>query len=162
MNLREDKGWSYGSRTLFQNAKAQRPFLVRAPVQRNRTGDSLVELIRELKTIQSSNPITEEEMSRTISSATRGLPGQFQTASAVLNSLITSARYGRPLNYAASLTERYESLQLEDLQSAAGEIIRPNGLTWVVVGDLNEIRGQVEPLNIAPLEIWSVDGVPVE
>jgi zinc protease len=162
MNLREDKGWSYGSRTLFQNAQAQRPFMVRAPVQTDRTGDSLVELMNELEAIQGTRPITEDEMVRTISGATRGLPGQFQTSSAVLNSLITSARYGRPLDYAASLTERYEILQIEDLQSAAGEILQPNSLTWMVVGDLDLIREQIEALNIAPLEIWNVDGEPVE
>ena len=162
MNLREDKGWSYGARTLFQNARAQRPFMVRAPVQADRTGDSLVELMNELEAIQNSSPITEDEMSRTISGATRGLPGRFQTSSAVLNSLITSARYGRPLDYAASLTERYERLRLEDLQSAAGEIVQPNSLTWVVVGDLAQIRDQVEALNLAPVEVWNVDGEPVE
>ena len=162
MNLREDKGWSYGARTLFQNARAQRPFMIRAPVQADRTGDSLVELLKELEAIQTSSPITGDEMSRTISGATRGLPGQFQTASAVLNSLITSARYGRPLDYAASLTERYERLELDDLRSAAGEIVQPNSLTWVVVGDLEQIREQVEGLNIAPVEVWNVDGEAVE
>jgi len=162
MNLREDKGWSYGARTFFQSAQAQRPFMVRAPVQTDRTGDSLVELMKELEAIQGPSPITEDEMSRTIAGATRGLPGQFQTARAVLNSLITSERYGRPLDYAASLTERYEALEMEDLQSAAGEIVQPYSLTWVVVGDLNEIRGQIEALDIAPIEIWNVDGEPVE
>ena len=54
MNLREDKGWAYGAQTLFQNARGQRPFLVYAPVQTDRTGDSLLELIRELEAVQGS------------------------------------------------------------------------------------------------------------
>ena len=48
MNLREDKGWAYGAYTFFQNAKGQRPWLVYAPVQTDRTGDSIVELMREM------------------------------------------------------------------------------------------------------------------
>jgi zinc protease len=159
MNLREDKGWAYGAQTVFQNAKGPRPFLVFAPVQTDRTGDSLAELIRELESIKNDRPVSDEEMGRVIAGSTRELPGQFQTASAVLSSLITSARYGRPLDYAATLTERYEALQLSDLE-AATDVVSPRSLIWVIVGDLRQIRTQVEALNIAPLEIWNDDGQP--
>ena len=161
MNLREDKGWAYGAQTILQAATGPRPFLVYAPVQTDRTGDSLGELIRELETIKTSRPVTEEEMARVIAGSTRELPGQFETAGAVLGSLITSARYGRPLDYAARLTESYESLRLQDLQAAAEDIVQPNALTWIVVGDLNQIRDQVDSLGIAPIEVWDDNGQPV-
>jgi zinc protease len=160
MNLREDKGWAYGAQTVFQNAKGPRPFLVFAPVQTDRTGDSLTELINELTSIKTSRPVSPDEMARVIAGSTRELPGQFQTANAVLASLITSARYGRPLDYAATLTERYEALGIDDLE-AATEFVSPQSLIWVIVGDLNAIRGQVEALGIAPIEIWNDDGEPV-
>ena len=48
------------------------------------------------------------------------------------------------------------------LQSAAEDTVQPNSLTWIVVGDLAEIRGQVEALNIAPIEIWDDNGQPVQ
>jgi zinc protease len=159
MNLREDKGWAYGAQTVLQNAKGPRPFLVFAPVQTDRTGDSLAELIKELESIKTNRPVTADEMSRVIAGSTRELPGQFQTAQAVLASLITSARYGRPLDYAATLTERYLALRLEDLESAT-EIVSPRSLIWVIVGDLDAIRAQVEALGIAPIEIWNDDGQP--
>jgi zinc protease len=159
MNLREDKGWAYGAQTVFQNAKGPRPFLVFAPVQTDRTGDSLAELIRELESIKNDRPVSDEEMARVIAGSTRELPGQFQTASAVLSSLITSARYGRPLDYAATLTERYQALELSDLE-AATEVVSPQSLIWVIVGDLGQIRAQVEALKIAPLEVWNDDGQP--
>jgi zinc protease len=162
MNLREDKGWAYGAQTLFQNAKGQRPFLVYAPVQSDRTGDSMAELVRELNAFQTTAPVTDDEMERTIAGSTRELPGQFETAGAVLTSLINSARYGRPLDYAATLTERYEALSLDDLRVAADDVIQPEALTWLVVGDLREIRSQVEATGIAPVEVWTVDGERVE
>lgn len=161
MNLREEKGWAYGASTSLSAARGPRPFLVYAPVQTDRTGDSLAELVRELETIKTSHRIDESEMSRVIAGLTRELPGRFETSRAVLNSLITSARYGRPLDYAASLTQRYEALRLADLQNAADEIVHPESLIWVVVGDLDEIRDQVEPLGIAPVEIWDDNGQPV-
>ena len=162
MNLREDKGWAYGAQTVLQSATGPRPFLVYAPVQTDRTGDSLAELIRELETIKTTRPVTESEMARVIAGSTRELPGQFETAGAVLGSLITSARYGRPLDYAATLTESYEALRLTDLQAAAQDIVHPDALTWIVVGDLAQMRGQVEALGIAPVEIWDDNGQPVQ
>jgi zinc protease len=161
MNLREEKGWAYGARTVPQNARGPRPLLVYAPVQTDRTGDSIKELVRELETIATSRPVTPDEMSRVIAGSTRELPGEFETAAAVLGSLASSARYGRPLDYAASLTERYQALTLDDLRAAASDVVHPQSLVWVVVGDLAQIRGQVEALNIAPVEIWNDDGQPV-
>ena len=162
MNLREDKGWSYGARTTLIDAIGQRPYLVSAPVQTDRTGDSLIELMRELNAIQNEQPITPDEMARVISAATRGLPGRFQTVNSVLSSLISSARYGRPLDYPATLTERFEALQLPELQAAANEVVLPDQLTWIVVGDLALIREQVEATGLGPVEIWNDDGQRLE
>ena len=158
MNLREDKGWSYGARTQMPGARGPRPYLVNAPVQTDRTADSLAELIRELGDINAARPIREDEMARVIAGLTRQLPGQFETASAVLNSLVSSALYGRPLDYAATLATRYAALDLGDLQSAARDYVEDSNLVWVVVGDLGEIRDPVEALGIGPVEIWNDDG----
>jgi zinc protease len=135
--------------------------LVSAPVQTDRTGDSLAELVRELNAIKTTKPIAEPEMARVIAGFTRELPGRFETSNAVLGSLISSALYGRPLDYAATLAQRYGALTLADLQAAANEFVQPSSLVWVVVGDLSKIRAQVEPLGIAPVEIWNDDGQPV-
>jgi zinc protease len=162
MNLREEKGWSYGARIQLQAARGDRPMLVYAPVQTDRTGDSLRELVRELNAITTSKPIAQNEMDRVIAGLTRELPGRFETAGAVLGSMITSANYGRPLDYAATLTERYQALSLPDLQSAASDIVHPESLIWVVVGDLSKIRSQVEALDIAPVEVWNDEGEPVQ
>ena len=162
MNLREDKGWAYFTSAQFADAKGQRLFVVLAPVQADRTGDALVELIMELDAIQGSRPITDVERARVIAGLTRGLPGRFETADAVLSSVVTSDRYGRRLDYPASLTERYQALRLEDLQSAARDVVQPDSLTWLIVGDLGAIRDQVEAVGIAPIEVWNVDGEPVQ
>jgi zinc protease len=162
MNLREDKGWSYGTQTVVPDAVGQRPFLILAPVQTDRTADSLRELMRELDAIQNEAPITPDEMARVIASSTRGLPGQFQTVNAVLGSLTSSARYGRPLDYAATLTERFEALQLPELQAAANETLMPDRLTWIIVGDVALIRDQVEATGLGAVEIWNDDGERLE
>jgi zinc protease len=161
LNLREEKGWSYGVRTQLAAGRGPRPYLLTAPVQTDRTADSLAELIRELQAIKTSEPVSQDEMGRAVAGLTRTLPGQFETAGAVLSSLMSSARYGRPLDYAATLTERYEALTLADVQSAT-EIVHPEALTWVVVGDLSRIRDEVEELELGPVEIWNDDGERID
>jgi len=158
MNLREEKGWSYGARTQLPGARGPRPYLVNAPVQTDRTADSLAELVRELESINGSRPIAADERNRVIAGLTRELPGRFETSSSVLNSLVSSALYGRPLDYAASLATRYAALDLGDLQAAAGDYVESTNLVWVVVGDLAAIRESVEALGIGPVEIWNDDG----
>jgi zinc protease len=162
MNLREEKGWSYGARTQLASARGQRMFVVNAPVQTDRTGDSLRELMIDLLSIKTERPIAQEEMDLVIAGLARALPGTFETSQAVLNSIVSSARYGRPLDYAAHLTEGYEALTLPDLQTAAVDLINRDKLVWIIVGDLSQIREQVEALNIAPIEIWNDDGEPLE
>jgi len=158
MNLREDKGWSYGATTILQNARGMRPYLAYAPVQTDRTADSLAELIRELEAIRTTRPVSQEEMDRVIAGLTRELPGRFETATSVLGSIVTSARYGRPLDYAATLTDRYEGLTLAELQAAARDFVHPGSVTWLIVGDVQKIRESIAALNVAPVEVWNDDG----
>ena len=162
MNLREDKGWAYGAQTTFESAKGQRPFLVYAPVQTDRTGDSIRELVSELGAISTDRLIQAAEMDRVIAGQMRELPGQFQTIDAVRGSLSRSARYGRPFDFPATLAERFAALTLDDLQSAANDVVQPGSLTWLVVGDLDAIREQLEALGLAPVEVWNDAGEPVE
>src|SRR5713226_16370 len=64
MNLREDKHWSYGARTLLWAARAQRPFLSLAPVQTDKTKESLVEMNKEFRGILGARPLTADELAR--------------------------------------------------------------------------------------------------
>ena len=103
---------------------------------------------------------TATEMQRVIAGLTRELPGRYETAGAVLKSLLTSATYSRPFDYPTSLHERYNALMLSDLQAETA-IVQPESLIWLVVGDLSKIYSQLEALDIAPVEIWDTNGNPV-
>lgn len=153
MNLREDKGWSYGAQTLLWGARGQRPWLVYAPVQTDRTSDSLAELLREFNEFTSTNPATAEELERSVNNSTRSLPGQFETASSVRNSLASSANLGRDWNYPATLTERYRSLDLEEVRAAAQEVIHPEQFVWLIIGDAAVIADDIRALDMGEVEI---------
>lgn len=153
MNLREDKGWAYGAYTFFQAARGQRPWLVYAPVQTDKTGASLNELKRELNAFLGDEPATGEELQRIKYDNVRSLPGQYETAAAVLGSLISSKRFDRPLNYPETLPAKYDALSLADVNAAAAEVINPDKLIWVIIGDAEKIRGEVEAAGLGEVTV---------
>ena len=155
MNLREDKGWAYGAFTFMQGARGQRPWLVYAPVQTDKTKESLAEIVKELDAFKTTRPATKEEIGRMILNNTRSLPGSFETAGSVIGSLEASARYGRPWDYPATLTAKYEALDAATLKAAADEVIHPESLVWLIVGDRAKIEAGIRSLNLGPVEIKS-------
>src|SRR5258705_664427 len=64
MNLREDKHWSYGARSLLWAARGQRPFITLAPVQTDKTKESLTEMTKEFRGILGDKPLTAEELAK--------------------------------------------------------------------------------------------------
>ncbi len=153
MNLREDKGWAYGAYTFFQGAKGQRPWMVYAPVQTDKTKESLAELVKELNAYKSNRPATAREIERAILNNTRSLPGAFETSNAVIGSLRSSERYGRAWDYPAALTGKFNALNADEISSAADEVIHPESLIWVIVGDREKIEDGIRALNLGPVEV---------
>jgi zinc protease len=153
MNLREDKGWAYGAYTFLFGAQGQQPWMVYAPVQTDRTADSLAELVRELNEFTGENPVTDDELDRSVNNNTRSLPGQFETAGSIRGSLVSSLRYGRDWNYPATLTDRYQALALDDVRSVSGDLVNSGDLVWMVIGDVSEIEEGVRALDLGEIEI---------
>ena len=94
MNLREDKHWSYGARSILFDARGQRPFLVYAPVQTDKTKESLQEIQKELRDIVNKRPPTEDEIARAKDKETLTLPGRWETGSAVMADLSEIIQFG--------------------------------------------------------------------
>ncbi len=153
MNLREDKGWAYGAYTLLFSARGQRPFLVYAPVQTDRTVDSIDELLLEMNSFLDDRPPTQNELERNVKNSVRSLPGQYETGGAVLNALMSNQRFGRPDDYIPGLKARYESLDTDDLGAAAEQTIHPRSLAWLIVGDLSKIEQPIRDMKIGEVRI---------
>lgn len=162
MNLREDKSWAYGAYTFTQEAEGQRPWLIYAPVQTDKTKESLMELYSEINGYLSSDPAREDELERVIENNVRSLPGQFETSSAVLSSMRSAARYGNPYNNATNRPEQYAALSLGGIRESAKATLKPDSITWVIVGDREEIEGPLRSLGLADIEFWDADGNVVE
>jgi len=112
MNLREDKGWSYGARTITWDARGQRPWIVYAPVQTDKTKESIQELQREMREYLNQAPATASELERVINNKTNSLPGRYETSGAVLGTLRSNENYGRPDDYVETLKQKYQNVEL--------------------------------------------------
>ncbi len=158
MNLREDKGWAYGAYTFMPDARGQRPLMVYAPVQTDKTTDSIRELNREFDEFLGTKPATQDELNKNVRNSVNSLPGQFETANAVMGALLSNDQFGRPDDYVSTLKGKYESLQLEAIQGAAEEVMHPGKLTWLIVGDREKIEAQVRELGLGDVQIMDADG----
>lgn len=152
MNLRETKGWSYGVRSTVLNYLESAPFSINAPVQSDRTGDSVKELLTDMKAFLSTSGVSAAELERTVNGNVRGLPGRFETSGAVMGGLQTIVNYGRSDDYFETLASKYQAFKASDLDSAARAKLDPAKLLWVIVGDASVVKAQLEPLGL-PVEI---------
>jgi predicted Zn-dependent peptidase len=152
MDLRETKGWSYGVRgSIGLNIHAV-PYLISAPVQADRTADSIKALNEQVSAFLGPKGVTQEELSRTVANLSQQLPGRFETSAAVLGAMITNSLYRRPDNYYELLAAQYRALTRTGLDQAMRGAIDPNSFTWVVVGDGAKVKPQLDKLGI-PVEV---------
>ena len=151
LDLREAKGWSYGAYGYPAMNLAAVPYLIQAPVQADRTGDSLRALIGHLTRMSGAEGVTTDELDRTVASAIGELPGQFETSMAVLGGMQTNALYGRPDNYYELLADKYRAQTRTSLDQSFRTAIDPKGFVWVVVGDAAKVRPQLRKLKL-PIE----------
>lgn len=161
LNLREDKGWSYGAGSGLTTDRFQPRFMVSAPVQADRTTEAVTEIQRELAEYIGSRPATPEEFNQVRERRVRSLAGRFETGRSLLNSLLASAAMGRPWDYPLRYAEALQAVTLEDVHSAALDIIHPDRLTWVIAGDLSLFEEDVRALGIGEAMEIDVFGRPV-
>jgi zinc protease len=161
MNLREDKHWSYGAGTRFFNAKGQRPFFAIAPVQTDKTKESLVEMDKELRGIVGGKPLSADELTRIQANETLSLPGSRETIAEVGGSILELVQFGLPDDYYETYAGKVRALKTDDVNAAAKLIVHPDQFVWIIVGDKAKIEAGVKELNLGELKYLSADGRPL-
>ncbi len=152
MNLRETKGWSYGVRSSVGGQEQRVLFRIGAPVQADRTADSVREIISDVTAFRGPRGVQTEELDRTMSGLIRELPGQFETAEAVLGGIEAIVTLGRPGDYYERLAERYRGMTAAQMDAALRAEVDPSRFVYIIVGDATVVRPQLESLGI-PVEV---------
>lgn len=162
MNLREDKGWSYGARTQILDVQGQRPFIALAPVQTDKTSAAMAELHRELTDIRGDRPPDADEIEKVKAERTLSLPGRWETGGAVLDSIEDIVRFRLTDDHWDTYADRVRGLDAAAIRQAAVDIVRPDALVWVVVGDRAKIEASIRELGLGELVLLDADGNPLD
>jgi zinc protease len=133
-------------------------FSISAPVQADRTGESIAELRRELGDYTSSRGVTPVELERFVNGNVRELPGQFETSGGVLSGMANIVKYGRPFDYYEQLADKYRGFSAAQLDEIARRNFLGDQLVYVVVGDAGVVRPQLEALGL-PVEERSLASI---
>ncbi len=159
MNLREDKHWSYGAVSVLFSARGQQPFLAYAPVQSDKTKESLDELNKEFHAIVGSRPPVAAELQRAQNSMTLKLPGSRETINEVGSSILEQVQFGLPDDYYQTFAGKVRSLSVSSVTDTAKSTIRPDNLVWVVVGDRAKIEAGIRQLNLGEVKFLDANAM---
>ena len=157
-DLRETRHWSYGSYGYFDRKEMAAPYTVQAPVQADKTGESITSLRGDINAYLGDKPMTAEEFDRATVGAIRSLSGNFETSDAVLRAMQNNDLFKRPDDYYATITARYRALTLPQVTAAIKGTLNPNGFVWVVVGDVDKVKPQLDSVGL-PVEVMPAASV---
>ncbi len=158
MNIREQKHWSYGASTVLVGARGQRPYFACAPVQTDKTKETMLEIKKEFEDIMNSRPVSEEELEKVKKNLILQLPGRWETNDAILSSLTHLVIYNLPDTYYETYTASIRNLSTEKITDVAKAVLAPSSLIWVIVGDREKIEPEIRKLNFGEIRLIDLDG----
>lgn len=157
LNLREDKGYTYGARTSFNLRRHLSPFTATASVQTSVTKQAITELLRELSDIRAARPVTQKELDFTKSALVRGFPRGFETPSQLADRFVETIVYDLPDNYFETYIERVSAVTVEDVTRVANEYLDTERMTILVVGDRRKVENVLRSLETVGETLTLVD-----
>lgn len=144
-NLRLEKHWSYGTSGGLSGARGPRSFVVVAPVQTDRTKESMVEVMKEIRGVAGERPLVGEEYESIMRGQIARLPGRFETLDALIAAAVDHVNTGRDPAYYYDYADNLRALDPAAL-AEAGRMVKPDELVWIVVGDLSKVEQGVREL----------------
>ncbi len=162
LNLREDKGYSYGVFAFPNFYSKAGAWIASGGVQTNKTKESAVEFMKELRNIAGEKPITAEEFSNARLTKIRGYAQQFESYGRISQQIGDLWIAGLPMTDLQKETDEIGKLQIGPVNAAAAKYAAPAGTSILLVGDLSVIEAGIRELNLGEVVILDVDGRPVK
>jgi zinc protease len=153
LNLRENKGFTYGARTAFDFRRGPGPFVLQVSVQTDATMEAIRESLAEMTAIRGERPATGEELTLARAALTRGYPRGFETAEQVARATAQLALYGLPDDYFSQFVPRVSAVDSSEVTRVAREHLDPARLLAIVVGDRDKIGGSLARLDLGASEL---------
>ncbi|MBB5063380.1 pitrilysin family protein [Granulicella mallensis] len=157
MNLREVHGYTYGASSNYSLYRGGGPFQAGGLVRTDVTGPAAKELMTEIRRFPSTPP-TEAELNEAKTARIQSLPGQFETTGSIASSMGSIFLYDRPLDYYATLPEKYRAVTAAEVERVAKEDVHPDELIIVAAGDRAKIEPQLKDAGLGPVEVRDING----
>jgi zinc protease len=157
LNLREDKGLTYGARTAFEFRRQAGPFVLQVSVQTTGTARAIDESIGEIAGIRGPRPVTAEELALGIAALTRGYARSFETGEQIGRAALQLALYDLPDDYFEQFVPRIECVTSDDVSRVMERHLDPARLTTLVVGDFDAIGPELGRLGLGEPVVLSPD-----
>jgi zinc protease len=157
LNLREEKGLTYGARTSFDFRRMPGPFALQVSVQTAATAEAIHESIGEIVALRDSRPVTADELSLAIAALTRGYARNFETAEQLARAATQLALYDLPDRYFDEFVPRAEQVTIDDVTRVAQQYLHPERLSTLVVGDIGVIGPDLPKLGLGSPAMLSAE-----
>jgi predicted Zn-dependent peptidase len=148
MNLREDKGYTYGVRTAFELRRGRGPFVVQTSVATDKTAAAVREVLTEIGDIGGARPATADELALAKASLGRGYPRAFETANQVARSVAQLALHGLPDSYFEEFIPRLDAVTVDEVTRVAQQYLDLDTMATLVVGDVDKIGASLRSLGL--------------
>jgi len=157
LDLREEKGYTYGIGSRFEYGRRPGPFVVRTAVKSDVAVPAIQEILAQLRRAGAA-PLTPEELQRARGSLTRSLPAMFETNGATGSSFGELFAYALPLDYFRQLPSQLTKVGAADLPPLARRYFDPASMVVIAVGDRASLQPALDALKLGPLEVWPIGG----
>ena len=157
MNLREDKGYTYGSYSAFQRYKLSGMFVTATKVKTDTTRASLDEVLKEVRDVCATRPLTAGEREEAVGGLLLGFPGRFQTINNVAWAFSTLPTFGRPADWYERWPERLRGVTLEAANEVAKKYCDPQAYEVILVGDRAKVEPTLDGLGM-PVVVYDAQG----
>src|SRR6266498_912458 len=156
MNLREEKGYTYGAYSTLDARRTAGTFRVSAEVRTQVTGDSLKEFFYELNRIR-DEAVSAEELKNAKAYLTGVFPIRIETQDGLVDQLVSIRMYELPSDYLKTYRDQINAVTADDIQRVARKYVMPDRAAVVIVGDAAEISSQVKPYSNS-IELYDTEG----
>jgi zinc protease len=156
MNLREEKGYTYGAYTNLDARRTAGTFRATAEVRTPVTGDSLKEFFYELNRIRNER-VSEKEIADAKSYLTGVFPIRLETQEGLTDQLVQIKMLRLPDDYLQLYRDRVQAVTLDEIQHVAQKYVKPDEAALIVVGDGAAVLDQIRPY-CEDIEIYNTSG----
>jgi zinc protease len=157
LNLREDKGFTYGARTAFDFRRMPGPFSLQVSVQTAATARAIEESLGEIAAIRGPRPATAEELGLGVAALTRGYARNFETAEQIARAATQIALYDLPDDYFVQFVPNVERVTTADVTRAVAAHLHPDRLVVLVIGDLEAVGEDLQHLGLGDPVVLSAE-----